>query len=584
MATLRAILAAVLVPIAGIILAIFIQRELGAEPGQIAQAALACATGGAPFAACAKNHYTPGLLALSSLALPFGLGILLVYKLAAMLCGANRLALAFVFPPVTFLTLLAIAALTLMHAGIVGLGFAAAESHWFASVHEWVLIAVVLLGILAACAVAWASIRSFGAAQISVVGFVINPMDQPRLMLAVRKLAKEVGAPAPDQVVVGMDANFFVTNAQVHLPGVNGFLRGKTMFLSAPLMRGLTADELKAVIAHELSHYAHQDLAYSSRFAPIFTRLAAANGDPANGPKRNNPFLIPVRLFTDYMANTFQRNVAAVSRTREFAADERAAAATSPQDVATSLLKVSILTDIWQREFGAMLERVQAGRFSRNLSRNFEDQIRYDLDRRKVGDMMSSVLAWHTPHPTDSHPPTDERIGALGLNAETLTGQAATFETFFGRATAAQELDDLNDIEETLTFVYQKIMVEMGVGATKELDQAEVARRVLIDFIAHMITADGVVAESEIEIAEKEARHLVEDFDPRDLRERCRHPDDLIEVDKLTEIAIDLLTPQGFKRLAAALEKVSKADGMQDKSEQWLLQRVLAAAELATEE
>ncbi|MFZ4603440.1 MAG: M48 family metalloprotease [Caulobacterales bacterium] len=582
MLTLRASIAAVLVPVLGLALALYIDAGGGVvAPAQTFASAYECLSALPANQGCSSANYTTELAASAVAALLLGGAILLGYTLAAQLCGANRLALAWIFPPATFVALVAISMLTLLHAIIVALGVFAAERYWLGQTHAWIAGAIAGLGFAAAAGVAWSAVRSFGPARVTVIGSLISPMDQPRLMLAVRRLARAVGAPAPDHVVVGMDANFFVTNAQVLMPGLRAPLRGRTMFLSAPLMRGLTAAELRGVIAHELAHFANKDLAYSQMFAPVYARLMDARGR-ADGAKKNaNPFLWPVGIFTEFMVARFHRNVARVSRIREFAADQRAAEATSAQDLATSLLKVSILTDLWQREYASMIERVRAGRFSRNLARNFEDQIKYDLDRKKVGDMMQSVLAWHVPHPTDAHPPTDDRINALGLDAEELLSASASFDDFFGKATAAEELDDLTELEEALTWIYQKVMVDVGVGIEKEMDREEFARRVLIDLIAHMIVVDGMVDDREIEMAEREAASFVSDFDPRDLRERCRHPSDLPDLDRLIEVSIDILTPVGFKRLAAILEKVSKADGMQHVKERRMLERVLAAAEVA---
>lgn len=584
MKTLRAIAAVVFVPAFGAAVALYILMN-GAGEGWLAalEGARQCAQGLPSLAHCEPAHGAPGLLAISIAGALLGAAILIVFWLGAMLCGANRLLLAWIFPTLTTLTLIALAALTLIHAGIVGVGLFTAESYWLGDIHGLVLWTVVGFGALAALGVANSAVRTIGRAQLSVVGYVINPMDQPRLMLAVRKLARAVGATPPNHVVVGMDANFFVTHADVNLPGLSRSLRGRTLFLSVPLLRGLSGGELNAVIAHELSHFAHNDAAYSQRFAPIYTRLVSASGPGEDGKPNRNPFNIPVRAFTDFMVETFHGNVARISRTREFAADARSAQATSPVDLATALLKVSILTELWNREFESMIDRVRMGRFSRNLSRNFEDQIRYDLDRAKVADMMASVMVWQAPHPTDSHPTTEERVESLGLAPAALLDSSATFERFFGQGSAAEELDDLTKIEEALTYVFQRMLVDAGLGEDKEADHDEIMRRVLIDMIAHMIVVDGVVDEREIALAEREASALVSGFDPRDLRERCRHPDDLVDLEKLSELTIQYLTPKGFQRLSTLLVRIASADGMEVASERSLLARVSAAAELAAE-
>jgi len=580
---LKAFGAATLVPLVGLMLALYVYGAEGGALSALFAEARACAGGLPNFDACRGANLTPGLAATSIASLAFGLGIIIVYWLVARLCGANRTALSVIFPPLTLITLISIAILTLMHAATVTLALFTAESHWLGQVHDWVLIIAAGAGALAAFGVAAAALRSYGAANIMVIGQPTNPLDQPRLMLLVRNIAKKVGTRPPDNVIVGMDANFFATHAHVHMPGVNGHTRGRSLFLSVPLMRGLSVAELSSVIAHEMAHFRNKDALYSQSFAPIYARLADA-GNPQNPNQRSrNPFSIGVRALTGFLVEAFHSNVAKVSQKREYAADQAAAEATSPQDVASSLMKVSIMAHIWHRELVTLHERVHRGRFSRNISRNFAEALRYDLDKDKITDAVASIMAWQIPHPTDSHPATEERIQAVGLNPSGLLNKEQLLHRFFGQAAAADELDDLNAVEERLTFIYQKYLEHIGVARppAKEVDAEEMLRFVLTDFLAHMITVDGSVDAREIEVAEKEAQKLVPNFEPQDLRERCRHPDDLIELNKLIDLALDLLNPRGFAQLAETLTKIAAADGLQHRSETAMLQRVMAAAELA---
>lgn len=584
MAFFKALVAVLLVPLLGLGLALLIMsRTTSLEFQSVVVGVERCAAALPNLDSCREPHLAPALLLASLATLGFGITVIALYWLVARLCGANRIALALVFPPLTFVGLLAVALLILSHAAVVGLAVFAAESHWLGSVEPWALSVLVGLGAIAALGVAYAAVRSFGNAKIGVIGSPLNPLDQPRLMLLVRQIARKIGTRAPDNVIVGMDANFFVTHADISLPGVDGPLKGRTLFLSVPLMRGLSVSELSAIVAHELAHFANKDAAYSQRFAPVYARLNESTNSDASKRTPRNPFSVPVRVLTGFMAQAFHANVARVSQKRELAADRRAAEATSAVDLANALLKVSIMSHIWHREIMAVHERVQLGRFSRNISRNFAEHVRYDLDRTKVADAVASIMAWHVPHPTDSHPPTDERITALGLDPATLLDGGALSQRFFGQSTAADELDDLSDTEELLTFIYQKFLEHAGVGAKREMDAEDLVRFLMIDFLAHMITADGSVDDREIAVAEKAATALIPTFDARDLRERCRNPDDLTDIGRLIELALDLLTPQGFRSLSRVLEKIAKADGIQHKAEQAMLRRVLAAAELATE-
>lgn len=580
---LRAFGAIALVPVLGLALSYYVFTALGGAPAQLVEQATACARAlpAMQTQLCEASNLTPGLALASVAALAFGAAILLVYWLFARFCGANRLMLSVIFPALTFLALVAIALLTIMHAAIVTIALFTAESYWLGEVHDWVLIIAGGAGLLAALGVAAAALRSHGVARISVIGQPINPLDQPRLMLLVRNVARKLNTRPPDNVIVGMDANFFVTHAHIHMPGVNGVARGRTLFLSVPLMRGLSVNELTAVIAHEMAHFRSNDAMYSQTFAPVYARLHDATHEGPHMRRSRNPFMIPVRAMTDFLVASFHSNVARVSQQRELAADSAAAEATSPSDLANSLLKVSIMAHVWHREIVALHERAHQGRFSRNLSRNFAEHLRYDLDKDRITDAVASIMAWHIPHPTDSHPTTEDRIESMGLKPQELLNRDTLQQRFFGQATAADELDDLTNVEERLSFIYQKYLEHIGVARGREVDAAETLRFALIDFLAHMITADGAVDDREIAVAEKEAQALVPEFDAHDLRERCRHPDELVEIDKLTELALELLNPRGFQKLVQILEKIAAADGMEERREAAMLQRVRAASELA---
>ena len=73
-------------------------------------------------------------------------------------------------------------------------------------------------------------------------------------------------------MVVGLDPNFFVTEARVRC--LNGTLSGRTLYCSLPLARILSRAEFDAVIGHELGHFRGQDTQFSQRFYPIYRGTA----------------------------------------------------------------------------------------------------------------------------------------------------------------------------------------------------------------------------------------------------------------------------------------------------------------------
>ncbi|MFJ9796333.1 M48 family metallopeptidase [Streptomyces sp. NPDC101145] len=92
-------------------------------------------------------------------------------------------------------------------------------------------------------------------------GVLVTPEQEPRLWQAVRELAAEVGTRAPDEIRLTADMNAAVSE-DARLMGLIGGTR--RLYLGVPLMTGLTEAQLRAVLAHEMGHYANSD-----------TRLAA---------------------------------------------------------------------------------------------------------------------------------------------------------------------------------------------------------------------------------------------------------------------------------------------------------------------
>lgn len=132
---------------------------------------------------------------------------------------------------------------------------------------------VALVGIVAAMAAFSAIARIFSRAQgeMAVQGELVPEHDAPALWERIRALAAQLGTAPPDQIVAGIDTNFFVTESPLDLRGQ--LLRGRTLFVSLPLLRVLDQGEADAVLAHELAHMSGGDTASSAALGPTLVRF-----------------------------------------------------------------------------------------------------------------------------------------------------------------------------------------------------------------------------------------------------------------------------------------------------------------------
>src|SRR5690606_6087716 len=115
------------------------------------------------------------------------------------------------------------------------------------------------IGALLGLGILWRTLRMFRPAVGAVIGVPFSPIEQPRLALLVQQIAKATNARMPDNIVLGLDPNFFATTAPMHTPTSRRLLTGQTLYLSLPLMRVLSLDEVKAVVGHELAHFSGSD-------------------------------------------------------------------------------------------------------------------------------------------------------------------------------------------------------------------------------------------------------------------------------------------------------------------------------------
>ena len=169
------------------------------------------------------------------------------------------------------------------------------------------------------------------------------PRDQaPQLYAALERLTGRTGTPMPRVYLLPEEApNAFATGRNPEHAAVA---------VTQGLMRLLNAEELEGVLAHELAHVKNRDILIGSIAATIasavmvlasMARFAAIFGTGRGGDDREgaNPFaLLATALFAPIAAMLIQM---AVSRSREYQADESGAAMThNPYALASALQKL----------------------------------------------------------------------------------------------------------------------------------------------------------------------------------------------------------------------------------------------------
>ncbi|MFB4194315.1 zinc metalloprotease HtpX [Streptomyces carpaticus] len=223
----------------------------------------------------------------------------------------------------------------------------------------------------------------------------VTPEQAPELHGAVDRLCALADMPKPKVAIADTDVpNAFATGRSRHK---------SLVCVTTGLLRRLEPDELEGVLAHEMSHVAHRDVAvmtiagFLGVLAGLITRMALWGGlGRARGNNNQNIALLLIPLISAVVYVISYLLTRLLSRYRELAADRAAALLTGrPSALASALTKIS-----------GQMARVP----TRDL-RQAEPFNAFYFAPAISGESMSNLLS--------SHPTLEKRLDQLGrISAE----------------------------------------------------------------------------------------------------------------------------------------------------------------------
>lgn len=574
---LRLIAVLTAIPLLGIAVTIARYWETGGGLGGAVSGSLACAgaiLGDPQGNACGEATSFGWLSIVSTAVLVLSFAIVPVSRLVATLLGTHRTILSLGFWPYALVITLVVGIVSLVHFWIFAAGTYLSLGYWLGYESGILIGAFAVIGLGAAYAVIRGLAVFFTQPKSYVAARPISFYEYPRLGLLVRGIAKTLNARMPDNVVIGLEPAFFATSAPVHTPYGLAPLKGQTLHLSLPLMNHFTEGELRAVIGHELGHFTGGDTSYTMRFAPVYLGLAKASEVFAARGRPVTRFLsLPAKLLIDDLIYAFSVAERRIGRQREHRADQHGAKVSSPEDIAYSLLKSSLLGSMWSSQIETVIQRGMQGRFSRNIVRNFAESVRLDVDRARIAPLLEFALGDSVRHPVDTHPPTEDRLAAFGLNLRQICSEDAVLHRFFVAPKVTDGLDNMAALEEDLTALQYHIMSDFWPKEEPgERSIDEIFGFLLTDFLALMVTIDGHVDDRELVTAETHAIEAFGALDREAFRERCRHPGDIPALEHMVAFANKLLNETGIGNLKSVLRQIAEADGQMDEREARLLE------------
>lgn len=275
----------------------------------------------------------------------------------------------------------------------------------------------------------------------AISGVSIPREKAPALWARVGRCAERLGTAPPQQIIAGIDASFFVTEAPLRLP--EGEVRGRSLFVSLPLLRMLSRNEADAVLAHEMAHFSGGDTAFSAAMGPKL--VAYAHYMSALG---QNLLTVLASFVLNLFRAAFELALSNASRAREFAADRTAAGIVSGEAIARSLIKVSAYSAYRNTVEQSLFEQREkhegpldlAGRVAHGL-----------VAFAHSPDFQSVVTDAATPHPFDSHPPLQQRMQQVGA-----VYPASAFAGIVEQAPADTWIDLIHDAASIETPLWQQ--------------------------------------------------------------------------------------------------------------------------------
>ncbi len=160
-----------------------------------------------------------------------------------------------------------------------------------------------------------------------------KPLKDKKINDIVRKLAEKANIPMPKTYLVDMDVpNAFATGRNE---------KNAAVAVTTGLVDRLTDDEIEGVLAHELSHIRHNDILVSSIAATMASAITWVayiflfTGDDEGG---NIIGLLLAFIIAPIAASIIQL---AITRNREYFADQGGAELTNPMYLAHALDKIS---------------------------------------------------------------------------------------------------------------------------------------------------------------------------------------------------------------------------------------------------
>lgn len=307
-------------------------------------------------------------------------------------------------------------------------------------------------------------------------GEPVTRRSAPELFAMLDDLRSRLRTSPLHQVIVTSDFNAGV----MQVPRL-GFRHRSYLFVGLPLMKALTVEQFRSVLAHELGHLSQghaREGNWIYRLRLIWQRLDAAFANSSHWGSA------PIRAFFRWYIPRFSAISFPLARANEYEADAAAIKLTSPRSAAQALTAVSIVGSYlsekyWPKIHSAARELPQPAfaPYSEFIATAIQD---VPADELRL--WQDTALAAKTSY-DDTHPSLADRLQAMsaqaefapplaGDSAERLLGtDRARVESAFDAQWRARVAESWRQVHENTRTQRQRIVELRAQAAQGELDE-----------------------------------------------------------------------------------------------------------------
>ncbi len=228
-------------------------------------------------------------------------------------------------------------------------------------------------------------------------GLLITPDEQPGLWAEVHSIAETVGTRAPDAIRLVPEVNASVWENARFLGLVSG---RRVLTVGAPLVLGLSRQQMRSVLAHELGHYSHRHTAMT----PVVYR---GHVTLAHLVQSLGATTLLGRLFSAY-GRLYLRVTRSITRRQEIEADEWSHRVAGRAASAGAMREVPAIDMMWSHFLESHAFRV-AGVRPDALFAGFESLLASPERQRQMQELRSTPPEEELSI-YDSHPSLRSRI------------------------------------------------------------------------------------------------------------------------------------------------------------------------------